>query len=632
MSLSRCSARRVAVWSAAAVLGGLAFASNAWALAPPTGLSLIPGSPTNATSVEVTFDPVALEPDATTMTYEAGLDGNFAPADPAGTTVPTPNVGIHTLQVRAVQDGTPGDVAETQLVIDRQNPTVAVTLTGTLRNGWYRQLTLNVACDDNVQIGGPQCADVPWTTTGEFPSGYTANVTDAAGNPGTGTSPAFKFDNAVPTRPGLVGPGDLVSAQPTFSWIPSADANSGVEEYRIQWQPDEDFDPNGWQTLATVPDDGRVGDYTAPPSVWSGAPLPENVPLLWRVVAADNAGNVRTSNPSTKSLTIDPTVPPAPIITGGPNAPTQNTSPTFTWEGGGASFQWSVTSIQAPNTSVRSGAGTAKEATAQSLPDGAYVFHVKQFTAANRESEEAIRSFVVDTTPPAAPTILTRPTFPSVTDAVFTWATEPGAYSRWSVLDSSGGVVSAPSDTPVTSATLPQLADGTYSFQLQQIDAAGNVSPATVEPFTVIAPLVPPSGGNGTITILPKQNANRLQPKAGKILTSRTPVLRWSRGPRGTKLFNLQVFRVTTAKGSRTPKVTKILSAFPKGRAYRVPRGKTAPKACYVWRVWPYTGREFTPKPLGVSNYCIASKRVLAKKARIIAQRKAAKARSRSNR
>ena len=369
----------------------------------------------------------------------------------------------------------------------------------------------------------------------------------------------------------------------------------------------------------------------APPS--AAAPrFPENTPLAGASWPFDNAGNTRASNPSTKSLTIDPTVPPAPIITGGPNRADPEHVADVHVGGRRRLLPVGRDVGQAPNTSVRSGAGTAKEATAQSLPDGAYVFHVKQFTAANRESEEAIRSFVVDTTPPAAPTILTRPTFPSVTDAVFTWATEPGAYSRWSVLDSSGGVVSAPSDTPVTSATLPQLADGTYSFQLQQIDAAGNISPATVEPFTVIAPLVPPSGGNGTITILPKQNANRLQPKAGKILTSRTPVLRWSRGPRGTKLFNLQVFRVTTAKGSRTPKVTKILSAFPKGRAYRVPRGKTAPKACYVWRVWPYTGREFTPKPLGVSNYCIASKRVLAKKARIIAQRKAAKARSRSNR
>jgi hypothetical protein len=164
------------------------------------------------------------------------------------------------------------------------------------------------------------------------------------------------------------------------------------------------------------------------------------------------------------------------------------------------------------------------------------------------------------------------------------------------------------------------------------VDAAGNESQATVEPFTVIAPLVVPAPSNGIVTLLPKQNARRLQPKAGKTVFSRTPVLRWSRGPKGTKLFNLQIFRVTVARNSRTPKVTKILSVFPKSRAYRVPKGKTRPKTCYVWRVWPYTGREFTPKPLGVSNYCVASQKVLARKAAVIATRKAAKVAARSRR
>ena len=259
-------------------------------------------------------------------------------------------------------------------------------------------------------------------------------------------------------------------------------------------------------------------------------------------------------------------------------------------------------------------------------------FRLTQFTAAGRESAEALRTFVVDTTPPAAPLILTRPTFPSVGDAVFTWTSEPGAYSRWSVVDRSGNAVVSPTDTPVTSATLPSLAEDAYTFGVQQIDAAGNVSPATVEPFTVIAPLVAPAPSNGIVTLLPKQNARRLQPKAGKTLFSRTPVLRWTRGPRGTKLFNLQIFKVAIGKNARTPKVTKILSVFPKATAYRVPKSKTRPKTCYVWRVWPYTGRAFTPKPLGVSNYCIASQRVLKKKAALVAKRKAAKVAARSRR
>ena len=220
---------------------------------------------------------------------------------------------------------------------------------------------------------------------------------------------------------------------------------------------------------------------------------------------------------------------------------------------------------------IRSGTTSAKEVTVGALNDGAYSFRVTQFTAAGRESAEALRTFVVDTTPPAAPLILTRPTFPSVGDAVFTWTSEPGAYSRWSVVDRSGNAVVSPTDTPVTSATLPSLAEDAYTFGVQQIDAAGNVSPATVEPFTVIAPLVAPAPSNGIVTLLPKQNARRLQPKAGKTLFSRTPVLRWTRGPRGTKLFNLQIFKVADrqeredAEGHQDP--------------LRLPQGDRLPRA-----------------------------------------------------
>ena len=54
------------------------------------------------------------------------------------------------------------------------------------------------------------------------------------------------------------------------------------------------------------------------------------------------------------------------------------------------------------------------------------------------------------------------------------------------------------------------------------------------------------------------------------------------------------------------------------------------PGTCYVWRVWPYTGTTFTPKPLGISNFCVAKASVLKKKAaQAAARRKAAQRRGR---
>jgi hypothetical protein len=627
MSPSPRHSRRVAVWTAVTAIAGLAAAGSAMAVEPPTGVGVTPASPTDAASVTVSFTPSS--DDAGDVTYTALLSGTPAGTLPSGGGTISPDAGNYNLRVRAERGAEEALSDPIPLVVDRAAPSISVSLSGAAANGWFRTLQIAATCSDDTDLGGACPSPIPWNTTAAGDQGpVTMSVTDVLGRTTSAQSPTFRFDNTDPSRPGLIGPGPVVGQQPTFSWSKSTDTGSGVDRYQVQWQREDDFDTDEWQTLASVVEEG---DYTAPPSAWNRGPLPEFVPLVWRVVAVDEAGNERASLPGGgKTLMIDPTVPPAPLITGGPTGPTQNTSPTFSWEGNGASYEWSVTPTGSSNP-IRGGAGPATQADIPSLPDGAYVFRVKQFVVAN-PSEEAIRSFVVDTTPPAPPTIIGRPTFPSLGDAIFSWSTEPGAYSRWSVTGRSGNAVVQPTDTPVTSAKLPSLAEDAYTFSVKQVDAAGNESQATVEPFTVIAPLVVPAPSNGIVTLLPKQNARRLQPKAGKTVFSRTPVLRWSRGPKGTKLFNLQIFRVTVARNSRTPKVTKILSVFPKSRAYRVPKGKTRPKTCYVWRVWPYTGREFTPKPLGVSNYCVASQKVLARKAAVIATRKAAKVAARSRR
>jgi hypothetical protein len=411
----------------------------------------------------------------------------------------------------------------------------------------------------------------------------------------------------------------VVPEEPLFEWTRGTDETSGVASYEVQIRvadPNNDTPPI--TTIARVDAATSVGNYSVrrQPAV-SPDPLPEGSRIEWRVRTLDTAGN--GNNSDWWSVRIDSTIPLAPTITGGPAGPTRNTSPTFAWQGAQQTFKWDVRRAGA-ETPVREGAGAAKQTTLSSLPDGDYIFRVTQVTEAGRGSAEATRTFQVDTTPPAPPTILSRPTFPAISTPVFTWATEPGSYSRWIVFAPSGTPIVGPIDTPATRADLPALADGAYSFQVQQIDAAGNISGATGEPFTVLVPLVPataPSGSAGTIAALalPKQNASRLRPKAGKTLPTLAPVLRWTRGPRGTKLYNLQIFRVTRAKkAGATPKVTKIHSAFPKRRQIRAPKKKLRAGTCYVWRVWPYTGQSFTRKPVGISNFCTASAKVIRKK------------------
>ncbi len=247
---------------------------------------------------------------------------------------------------------------------------------------------------------------------------------------------------------------------------------------------------------------------------------------------------------------------------------------------------------------------------------------MSQVNAFGDEGAEAARSFTLDATPPAAPAITGRPPFPTSNPSpTFSWAMEPGAFARWQVLGS-GGAVLQTSDTPAASATVSPLANGAYVFRVVQIDPAGNASAATSDPFSIAGAAAPVKVASLT-SLLPLQNAKRLRPRAGKTLVTRTPVLQWAKGPRGTTLYNLQLFKVIRKRPNLPPVVTKVYSAFPRGTQFRVPASKTLPGTCYIWRIWPYTGKSFTKSPLGISNFCIASKARLAKAAKAAAKKRA---------
>jgi hypothetical protein len=319
----------------------------------------------------------------------------------------------------------------------------------------------------------------------------------------------------------------------------------------------------------------------------------------------DNAGNAGGGVTQSRTFTIDSTVPKAPAITGGPSGPTNTQAPIFTWTGDQPTFTWAV-SVSGTETSVQSGSGAGKSASLQPLPDGDYTFRVAQVTAFGAEGAEVTRPFVVDTVPPAAPVITVRPAFPTTTATpVFAWTLEPGAHSRWRVIGSGGAAVQS-SETPLSSVTLGPLGGGAYGFSVEQIDAAGNRSPATSDPFSITgAPL--PAGRTSIIAALPKQNAARLRPKAGRTLPTLTPVLRWPKGPTGTTLYNLQIFRVVRRQANSPLVLRKVHSAFPRGTQFQAPKRQLKPSTCYVWRVWPFVGNHFTRAPLGISNFCTAS-------------------------
>ena len=508
------------------------------------------------------------------------------------------------------------------IVVDRTPPPLTVAFDPALPNGdngWYRSLTIDWTC--GASLAPVNCpADAAVTQQGAAQT-RTGVATDAAGNTsGPVVTPAFNFDGAAPRAAALRQPTPraTVTSEPTFVFGPSTgNETSGFNRYEVYVRISGTY-----RVIASVPHVVGQAEYrvTRNPALWPTV-LPKGVSTSWYVRTIDNAGNGGGGTGQARTFTINPNAPAAPTFTGGPEGLTNLASPTFSWAGDQPGFTWELFPADG-DTALQSGSGAANQATAGPLGDGEYTFRVSQVNAFGDEGAEAARSFTLDATPPAAPAITGRPPFPTSNPSpTFSWAMEPGAFARWQVLGS-GGAVLQTSDTPASSATVSPLANGAYVFRVVQIDPAGNASAATSDPFSIAGAAAPVKVASLT-SLLPLQNAKRLRPRAGKTLVTRTPVLQWAKGPRGTTLYNLQLFKVIRKRPNLPPVVTKVYSAFPRGTQFRVPASKTRPGTCYIWRIWPYTGKSFTKSPLGISNFCIASKARLAKAAKAAAKKRA---------
>ncbi len=214
---------------------------------------------------------------------------------------------------------------------------------------------------------------------------------------------------------------------------------------------------------------------------------------------------------------------------------------------------------------------------------------------------------------------------------------EAGARATWSVVTRVGAEPQATTVVGPVAADAPRadiagLPAGAYAVRVTQTDPAGNAGPAAYlavnvvataapapNPAVVVTPpaptppatpaqLTPPPAPSARTVVLrlPALRAARLQPRRAAVVRKVRPMLRWTRGPAGTTIYNVQIFRVGTPDAARANAVPlrKIRSAFPRARQLRAPR--LVRGACYVWRVWPYRGATFTTKPLAVSHFCVA--------------------------
>lgn len=256
----------------------------------------------------------------------------------------------------------------------------------------------------------------------------------------------------------------------------------------------------------------------------------------------------------------------------------------------------------------------------------------------------------VDRTAPVSGALLTPASGATVTSArpEFTWSesSDPAAvglpeaggsgiqyHEVWIIGRGKVGATTAAVRRLVPAQSLDTRA---YQWYLRTVDNAGNAvvsAPVTftVNPNRTEQPPDPPGAGGGGSGVsgtgsgssaptgsaagtpvvrrvagetLPRPTvirARALRPVAGKRIDSRQPTLRWLRRHRQAKLYNVQIFELS-ATGVR-----KVVSAFPRGASYKVPRGKLKANRRYVWRVWPYLGRKgYASQPTGISYFDVA--------------------------
>ena len=361
----------------------------------------------------------------------------------------------------------------------------------------------------------------------------------------------------VPQAPadGAVSP----TLRPVFAWTPGT-SGVAIDRYEV-------YAEVGGAPL-------RVADAPATAtSARAAVDLPDDGTYRWFVRLVNVNGGTASTPPEQRPSVVVATVPGAPALTE-LEAPSPGAR-SFAWAGDRVGSRWAV--LDDGGQPVRSGEAPAASGRTEvdELGDGAYVFRVAQVNAAGQEGPASARAFVVDATAPGAPV----PALAGRTS--FTWTgMEPGATATWRVTTGDGHVVAGPSDTAGARADAGAMRPGPYVFEVRQTDAAGNAGAWARLPFRAgsAAAAASTTGPAGW-----RQRTGRLRPAAGAVVTTRRPVMRWTAGPRGTSLYNVQVFEVA---GTR---LKKVRSAYPEGTRFVLPQRQALRAGrCYVWVPCPH--------------------------------------------
>lgn len=162
-------------------------------------------------------------------------------------------------------------------------------------------------------------------------------------------------------------------------------------------------------------------------------------------------------------------------VTGGPSSATNLTAPTFNFDAPSdpdATFECQLDRPSGPGTFAPCGGPADKSEQYSLTADGPYTFHVKSSDPSGNAGSDTTndsRSFTLDTTPPAAPSITSAPAPESNdTSPTFAFGSESGASFQCALDSDAYSACSSPHTYP------GPLADGAHTFKVRAFDSLGN--------------------------------------------------------------------------------------------------------------------------------------------------------------
>ncbi|KAA0676077.1 beta strand repeat-containing protein, partial [Azospirillum brasilense] len=364
------------------------------------------------------------------------------------------------------------------------------TLTGTAEAGSAVTVTVGGATYTTTATGGAWSIDLATATpvTGSLslnPNGtnsVSATATDAAGNvSGPGTQ-SLTVDTTAPNAPAVTSAALSNSTTPMIGG--TAEAGSTVTV------------TIGGATYTTTATGGNWSVNLATATPTSGVPsLNANGANPVSATATDAAGN--TSSAGTQSLTIDTTLPDAPVVTSA--ALTNSTTPviggtaeagsTVTVTVGGATYTMSATG---GTWSIDLATATPTAGSLSLNANGANPVSATATDASGNVSAPGTQSLVIDTTAPDAPAVtsavLTNSTTPTLTGTAEAGSTVTVTIggATYTTTATNGGAWSLNLATAVPVTGTPSLnPNGANPVSATATDAAGNVSGPGTQSLTI---------------------------------------------------------------------------------------------------------------------------------------------------